>query len=127
MELPTRLPGSVRPSKVFDTYWRFAAERQKIFFRRFAGEPPPWTADPILQAHKLTNAYRASDRVSQYLIKNVICEGTQDPRELFFRILVFKVFNRIDTWELLTRSWGQISFADYQFDRYDAVLNGAQA
>jgi hypothetical protein len=126
MELPARLPASVRPSKVFDTFWRFAAERQEIFFRRLAGEPPPWTTDPILQVYKLTNAYRASDRVSQYLIKNVICEGTQDPRELFFRIMVFKIFNRIDTWELLSRSLGgQISFADYQFDRYDAVLSAA--
>lgn len=125
MELPARLPASVRPSKVFDTYWRFAAERQEIFFRRLAGEPPPWTTDPILQVYKLTNAYRASDRVSQYLIRNVICGGTQDARELFFRILVFKVFNRIDTWELLTTSLGQISFAGYQFDRYDAVLSAA--
>jgi hypothetical protein len=28
------LPNSVHPSKVFDTYWRFAAERQAVFFRR---------------------------------------------------------------------------------------------
>jgi hypothetical protein len=43
---PPQLPPSVRPSKVFDTYWRFAAERQEIFFRRIAGASPPWTADP---------------------------------------------------------------------------------
>ena len=48
------------------TFWRFAAERQAIFFRRFHGEPCPWTDDTILQEHKFTNAYRASDRVSQY-------------------------------------------------------------
>jgi hypothetical protein len=59
---PPQLPPSVRPSKVFDTYWRFAAERQEIFFRRIAGAPPPWTADPILREFKFTNAYRASDR-----------------------------------------------------------------
>jgi hypothetical protein len=29
----------------------------------------PWTSDPIIQVHKFTNAYRAADRVSQYLIK----------------------------------------------------------
>ena len=43
---PPQLPPSVRPSKVFDTYWGFAAERQEIFFRRMAGAAPPWTADP---------------------------------------------------------------------------------
>jgi hypothetical protein len=127
MDSATQLPGSTRPSHVFDTYWRFAAERQDIFFRRLAGEPPPWTSDTVLREYKFTNAFRASDRVSQYLIKNVAYQGPQSPRELFFRILVFKIFNRIDTWELLTMSLGQISFADYQFDRYDAVLNAALA
>ncbi len=38
-----------RPTRVFDTYWRFAAERQEIFFRRLRHEPEPWTADPILR------------------------------------------------------------------------------
>ena len=60
------------PTVAYDTYWRFAAERQAIFFRRFAGAPAPWTDDPILQRYKFTNAYRASDRVSQYLIREVI-------------------------------------------------------
>ena len=39
----------VRPTVVFDTYWKFAAERQRIFFRRLEGPPAaPGTADPIL-------------------------------------------------------------------------------
>jgi hypothetical protein len=124
---PPQLPPSVRPSKVFDTYWRFAAERQEIFFRRIAGAPPPWTADPILREFKFTNAYRASDRVSQYLIKRVIYAGDQNPDELIFRILVFKMFNKIETWELLEESLGGISLAAYDFDRYDAVLTNAMA
>jgi alpha-glutamyl/putrescinyl thymine pyrophosphorylase clade 1 len=114
---PPHIPPSVRPSKVFDTYWRFAAERQEIFFRRIAGAPPPWTADPILGKFKFTCAYRASDRVSQYLIRRVIYAGDQNPEELIFRILVFKMFNRIETWELLEESLGGISldFLAYQF------------
>jgi hypothetical protein len=122
---PPELPPSVRPSKVFDTYWRFAAERQEIFFRRILGAPPPWTADPILREFKFTNAYRASDRVSQYLIKRVIYAGDQNPDELIFRILLFKMFNRIETWELLEESLGGISLAAYDFGRYDSVLTNA--
>jgi hypothetical protein len=30
-------------TEVFDTYWRFAAERQNVFFRRAAASQPPWT------------------------------------------------------------------------------------
>ncbi|MGH9908009.1 MAG: nucleotide kinase domain-containing protein, partial [Pyrinomonadaceae bacterium] len=79
----TRL-SPAKPTIVFDTYWRFASKRQDIFFRRFAGDPPPWTEDPVLLEYKFTNAYRASDRVSQYLIKHVIYEGDQSIEEIFF-------------------------------------------
>src|SRR6266498_782894 len=60
------------PSDVYDSYWRFAAERQRIFFRRFLGASQPWTEDSVLATYKFTNAYRASDRVSQFLISQVI-------------------------------------------------------
>ena len=115
----------IEPSVVFDTYWRFAAERQSIFFKRLAGFPPPWTDDPILMQHKFTNAYRASDRVSQYLIRNVIYKGDQSPDEVFFRIILFKLFNKIETWELLTRKLGEIRYADYSYRRLDQVFTNA--
>jgi len=110
---------------VYDTYWRFAAERQRVFFRRLDGDAPPWTDDPILRQYKFTNAYRASDRVSQYLIKNVIYEGDQSPDEIFFRTLLFKFFNKIETWELLRRDFGIPSFNDYSLKRYERVLDKA--
>jgi len=114
-----------KPTEVFDTYWRFAAERQRIFFHRLAGESPPWTHDPILATYKFTNAYRASDRVSQYLINNVIHHGEQEPDELFFRIMLFKMFNSVATWERLRATFGTVSREDYSFDRYDTVLSKA--
>ncbi len=115
------------PSDIFDTYWRFAAERQDIFFRRWEGTPPPWTSDPILATYKFTNAYRAADRVSQYLIRHVIYEGDPAPDEVFFRVMLFKVFNRIDTWLLLKEAIGEITFTAYQFDRYTAIFEKAMA
>ncbi len=113
-------------SECFDTYWRFAAERQRIFHSRASGTPPPWTANPTLRQHKFTSVYRASDRVSQYLIRNVIYTGPQDPAEVLFRILLFKVFNRIGTWELLTRRLdSRPSWAGYDFRAYSDVLGEA--
>ena len=114
-----------KPSIVYDTYWRFAAERQEIFFRRIQRGLPPWTTDPILEEYKFTNAYRASDRVSQYLIKHVIYTGDQAPEELFFRTILFKLFNKIETWELLVKSFGAISYLEFQSERYDSVLTKA--
>jgi hypothetical protein len=72
------------PTEVFDTCWRFAAERQMIFFRRLEGAAFPWTQDPILQRYKFTNAYRASDRVSQYLIKQVIYRCNPEPIQCWY-------------------------------------------
>jgi thymidylate kinase len=116
-----------QPSPLYDTYWRFAAERQRIFFERLEGLPPPWTDDPVLARHKFTNAYRASDRVSQYLIRQVIYgdDLPDSDDDTLFRIILFKIFNRIDTWELLERQIGTITYADYDFDAFDAVMTDA--
>ena len=111
-------------SEVYDSYWRFATERQNVFFRRARGEPPPWTTNAVLKTYKFTNAYRASDRTSQYLIRNVIYRDDlpNSPQEVFFRILLFKLFNKIETWDLLERLLGPITFEDYRFEHYDEVL-----
>lgn len=114
-----------KPTVVYDTYWRFAAERQDVFYRRFAGKAGPWTADPILARYKFTNTYRASDRVSQYLIRKVIYQGDQTPAEVFFRTLLFKIFNRIDTWERLVGALSDVRWKTYRYDRYDRILSDA--
>lgn len=111
---------------VFDTYWKFAVERQSIFFKQFSGCDGPFTDDVILQTYKFTNAYRASDRVSQYLIRHVIYEGNQSSEEVFFRIILFKTFNKIETWERLKEKLGNISFKEYDFKEYDKVLSKAK-
>jgi hypothetical protein len=116
-----------QPTVVLDTYWRFAAKRQDVFFRRFEGLPTPWSDDPILSTYKFTNAYRASDRVSQHLIRNVIYRDDlpADCSETFFRILLFKLFNKIETWELLERKLGHIVYSEYSFAEYDRILSDA--
>ena len=104
----------------------FAAERQRILFRRANRAPYPWSNDPILNAYKFTNAYRASDRVSQYLIRKVIYGGDDAVQEVFFRIILFKTLNRVETWELLANELGELRWDDYSFRRYAAVLNRAR-
>ena len=114
-----------RPTLAYVAYWKFAAERQAVFFRRLSGMPPPWSNDPILNTYKFTNAYRASDRVSQYLIRNVIYAGDQAPEEVFFRTILFKIFNKIDTWKLLLEKFGEVRYSEYSFKRYNDVLDRA--
>jgi hypothetical protein len=110
---------------VFDQWWRFAAERQLILFRRSRGAVEPWTGDPILSSYRFTNAYRASDRVSQYLIREVQyrSDRAQSPPELFFRTMLFKLFNRIDTWEQIERELGPVVWENADLNRIAHVLN----
>lgn len=129
---PTIFRGSnrfseLRPTVVFDSYWRFAAERQAIFFRRLAGEPGPWTGDPVLSRYRFTNAYRAIDRVSQFLIREVIYGAGRSmaPSEQLFRVLLFKLFNKIDTWNLLEAQLGSLTWEGFDPHAYDQVLTAA--
>lgn len=96
---------------VYDAYWRFAFERQRIFTQRIAGEPGPWTDDPILSRYKFCNTYRASDRVSQYLIRRVIHDDRArdlPPEDVFLRIVLFRLFSKEATWEHLEAATGGV-------------------
>ena len=116
-----------RTTVVYETYWRVATERQEVFFRKLEGRESPWTNDPIIARHKFTNAYRATDRVSQYLIRNVIYEGEQSVPEVFFRTILFKLFNKIETWELLKSNLDTITWEGYSFEQLDGLLSRALA
>lgn len=118
----------IKVSSVFDTYWRFAAERQDVYFRRLAKQAEPWTHDPVISVHKFTNAYRAADRVSQYLIRRVIYRDDlpKSDAEVLFRTLLFKLFNKIETWELLEHTFGAVTFKAYKFEHYDRLLGEAR-
>lgn len=115
------------PTEVYDTYWRFAAERMSIYYKRLAGNPGPWTDDPILRTYRFTNVYRAADRVSQYLIRQVQYrdDRAQAPAELFFRTLLFKFFNKIETWELIEHALGGVSWQAVDLDTVSRSLDEA--
>ncbi len=110
---------------VLDAYWCFAAERQAIFFRRHRGEPPPWSYDPILRTFKFCNAYRASDRVSQFLIRNVIYEPGFSAEDTLLRIILFRLFSKIDTWKLLKSAHGRLSVKSFDPAALDQTLERA--
>jgi hypothetical protein len=98
----------VRP-KVHDAYWRFAAERQEIFHRRVREQQGQLTDNPILQRYKFCNTYRASDRVSQYLIANVIYQAAASrlpAEDTFMRTVLFRLFSKESTWQAIEKASG---------------------
>ncbi len=108
----------------FDAYWRFAAERLAILYRRRNNPIGPWTADPILRTYRFTNVFRATDRVSQYLIREVQYrpDRSQEPMEVFFRTLLFKIFNKIETWEALEAVQGPLAWRAVDLEALDRTL-----
>lgn len=116
---------SLPRTEVFDSYWHFAAERLAIYYRRLGDPAGPWTSNKTLQEYRFTNTFRASDRVSQYLIREVQYHQSrpQAASEVFFRTMLFKLFNRIATWEAIEHELGPITWKEMRIGQIAKVLN----
>lgn len=116
----------VERAQVYDAYWWFAAERQQILHRRLAGEAGPWTEDRILSRFRFCNAYRAADRVSQYLISEVIYgsgAAALGAEDTFARIILFRLFSKEATWEALEAASGGVRVATVASERLALALD----
>ncbi|HEU0090050.1 MAG TPA: nucleotide kinase domain-containing protein [Pseudonocardiaceae bacterium] len=99
--------------QIYDYYWYFASERQAVFERRVAGLPAPWTDDAILQTFKFCNVFRAADRVSQYMIRDVCYHDEPcTPEDRIFQIVVFRTFSKIETWRSVRAFLGRYPTLD---------------
>jgi hypothetical protein len=78
----------------------FINERHRIYLKRIAGEPAPWTSDPILQQYRFCNVFRELDTATIWLRKNWR-EPYADHPQLWFWLLAARIFNVIPTFELL--------------------------
>jgi len=119
---PRTSGGQPSVTEGFTCYWAFAAERQRVYYRRLAGVPDPLSDDFIISTHRFTNAYRASDRVSQFLIKEVQYNKDWNWQDTFVRTLVFKIFNRIDTWQHILEHAGEPDCAALLSGRVDRAV-----
>ena len=112
--------------EIYDLYWYFAYERQNIFWNKI-NNIYPLTNDEILSSYKFCNSYRVNDRVSQFLLKNVIYNGKKyTDEDILFRIILFKLFNKESTWELLIDKLGDIKLSDFEFEEYSKILTEAK-
>lgn len=113
--------------EVHDAYWRFAAGRNAILLDRVRGLPAPWTDDPILRRFKFCNSFRAADRISQYLIREVIYG---DPakglpaEDVFMRIILFRLFSKERTWEALDDMTGGLRRSTLDAEKLGDTLEG---
>jgi len=65
--------------------------------------------------------------VTQYLIRRVIYDRDWSPEDTVLRVLLFKLFNKIETWELLLKHTGTICSTRFDRRAYTQVLDEARA
>jgi len=108
-------------------YW--IEERHKIHLKRQAGEPPPWTKDPVLQSVFFTNPYRENDKTTVWFRENVR-DPLRDDERVLAATVIFRWFNRISTGELLLEEgllhdWDEDAAIDLLEEAPKPVFTGA--
>ena len=79
----------------------FVWEREAIRLARLNGLPrESWTTDPVFGKYKFTNIRRRDDRVSQWVVRNLVQPLRRD-RDLWFTLLVARIVNWPPTLEKL--------------------------
>lgn len=92
----------------------FIWEREAIRIARENGHPAPWTNDPVLGKYKFTNVHRVDDRVSQWVLNNLITPY-EDRADLWFTLLIGRLINWPPTLTALING-GVIPCAPDEFD-----------
>jgi hypothetical protein len=104
------------PEHRVEAFFAYARERHSIYLKRLAGDPWPWTSDPILQQYRFTNVFRELDKTTQWFKKNVREPLRNDP-SVFLATVIFRWFNTIRTGETIFCQpdvlTGRTPFEDY--------------
>jgi hypothetical protein len=87
----------------------------------------PWTEDPILAEHRFCNAFRASDRVSQDLIRVVYEIPDADIDDILVRVVLHRLFSKPATWELIDQGAEGLTASSFDPDALGDILDAAFA
>lgn len=108
-------------STITEYFAHWIIERHSVYLKRLAEEPSPWTDDRIIASYRFCNVFRCADRVSQAAIRVANSDDSlKSFRHQFFRSLIFRFFNREDTWAYLRKALG----SEPSLDNFDPTLYG---
>lgn len=86
--------------KHLERFFDFSRERYNILLRRRAGEPAPWTDDPVLATWRFCNVFREDDRTTAWFREN-IRDPMKNSADVIMATMAFRAFNRVETGEIL--------------------------
>ena len=81
-------------------FFAYARERQAVLLRRRAGQPRPWSTDPVFANNRFCNVFREDDRTTIWFRESVR-ERLRSTPEVLLATVVFRWFNRITTGEAI--------------------------
>jgi hypothetical protein len=89
----------------------FVEARHEVFMRRQAGEPQPWTDNPIVATRKFTNVFRVLDYGSQFVLTDLIEDGL-DPVDQLMRLFLYRHTGRVEAWQYAELAVGEYATRD---------------
>jgi hypothetical protein len=109
--------------EVLEVFKYYVSERYKMHLLKDVEQKPfPWTEDRILSMYRFTNVRREHDKNSKYL-RNIVQEhGNRLTLGVLCNIILFRLFNKIETMEYLGR-W--VDFNAYDEDMVRKQLKKA--
>lgn len=110
-------------TKLYKYFWEFLHDRHEIFLKRNSNEKT-YSTNQIISNYKFTNIYRVLDKTTQYLVKNIINDtGDYSNEDILFRILLFKIFNKIETWIEIEKILIDISWTNFNLAKYVSAFD----
>jgi hypothetical protein len=91
---------SSQPGSGLDSHFAFLRERYQILLRRRAGQPAPWTDDPVLREWRFCNVRREDDRTT-IAFRETVRDPLRDDPHVLLATIAWRWFNLIETGEVL--------------------------
>ncbi len=79
-------------------FFRWMEDRETIRLKRLAGDPPPWTSDPILSTFRFCNVLREYDKVSIWIANHIVTPGI-NCGDLWISLALARQVNHIPSME----------------------------
>jgi hypothetical protein len=113
-----------------DKFISTAIERHKIYLKKEAMEPKPWTEDPIYQRYFFCNVFRQYDKCSKWVIDKVVPLVNDDLEKNWFLIFLYRfistyeIFKGIEAEEKITDLDWIYKYLSFKKESGEKIFNG---
>lgn len=109
---------------ILQNYVDTALERHRIYVKKEAGLPKPWTGDKVYQQFFFCNLFRQYDKCSKWIIDNVVPYERWDMIILYRFISTYELFEEIKANCKLDDFKGIQKFLGAKRDRGESLFDG---